>query len=221
MSFKDIMELRIPSDTDAAWYAQSIEEWQTAMSTRRVGQSDNSSQSFVGLLKDLWQSRASEGQSSRHCSSSITLMYGILSIARELVRRDDTIVATKASRTSTLAHTVENSLALWEQAWRKAIHSTEIPWMMPTCSCLLQLARNTLFEISPVDLQVVAGGHVVDGKRRGRADYANALRKIKLWAREERGIKGMTRKCSSTQLVRAEDQKGHWPWFRLPVMQRP
>jgi hypothetical protein len=190
MSFRDMMDLRIPSDTDAAWYAQSMEEWHIMISARPDSLADHAAQSFVGLLKDLWQSRSTDGGSSMR---SITLMYGILSIARELVRRDDTIVATtKPARTSALAITVERSLTIWEQSWLKAVHDTEIPWMLPTCTCLLTLARHTLFEVSPVDLQVVAGGHIIDGKRRGRADYANALRKVKAWARDDRGLKGLS-----------------------------
>lgn len=200
MSFKDMMDLRIPGDTDAAWFAQNLSEWEAATSKLSAELTNSTPQSFVALLKDLWQSVTPSVNSDGRASGSITQMYGILSIARELARREDNVLLQKPGQMSTLATTVERSLTMWERAWRKSAIGSEIPWMLPTCTCLLQLARNTLFEISPVELQIVAGRDVIEGKRRGRADYESALRKIKSWAKHQRGRQGVARKSFTLTL---------------------
>jgi hypothetical protein len=147
---------------------------------------------------------------------SVTLCYGILSIAREAVRREDSIVATRASYPPSLTRTVDRTLDLWEQAWRESIAEADVPWMQPECTCLLQLARNTLFQVSPVDLQIVAGRDMVEGKSRGRADYTSAQRRIKTWAKSESGIHGVSRAARIIQLrlagepVRRHAQHCQW-----------
>lgn len=197
MTLKDMLHLRIPADLDAAWYAQTVDEWEAAVALLDLTKSPPS---FVDLLKELWQ----PGQPNAHkdvcLSGSISLMYGILSVAREVVRREDTILSRRPScNASSLSATVEQSLALWEQAWRKSGIDIDLPWMVPTCSCVLQLGRSTLYEISPVDLQVVAGKAIIEGKRKGAADYSKALRRIRSWAREPRGRRAVASAYMSLQ----------------------
>ena len=189
MTYRDVTNLRMPRDRSMAWYAQSSDEWHAAMATTTP---NPGSSSFITLLKELWHPSNSELSSDEHLLGTITLMYGILSVAREVSRREDSVIAQRPSpKSSSLSKTVQRALSLWETAWQKAALKYEVPWMVPTCTCVLQLARCTLYEISPVDLQVVAGKSSIDGKRKSPADYINARRRIKAWAREERGLMGI------------------------------
>jgi hypothetical protein len=185
VTFRDMLNLQIPADLDAAWFAQTVEEWEAAV--QRLDHSEDS-HSFVGLLKELWRPNQPTKQQDSNLSGSISLMYGILAVARQVVHREDTILSQRADcNASSLNVTVENSLALWEQAWRDSSLDSGLPWMIPTCTCVLQLGRSTLYEISPADLQLVAGKATIEGRRKGPADYNKSLRKIRLWAREARG----------------------------------
>ena len=199
MTFRDVADLRPPRDTDAVWYAQTTEEWEYAI--LQSESNDSASLSFTALLKKLWQSPTQISFESARQPGSITLMYGILSVAREVLRRGSSTVLLHTKPNSAVGDSVERSLTRWEQAWQKTILETNLPWRLPTCTCLLQLARSTLFEISPIDLQLTAGKDVVEGRRRGRADYANAQRRIKTWARSERGRRGVSRKSYLKSLI--------------------
>ncbi|ETN44352.1 uncharacterized protein HMPREF1541_10532 [Cyphellophora europaea CBS 101466] len=193
MTFRDMMNLRIPSDLDGAWYAQTSGEWETAMSCVDITATPPS---FIELLKEFWRPTASDPYSNSSLSGSITVMYGILSVAREVARREDSVISQRPNhQPSSLGNTVERSLVVWEQSWRTARSNSNLPWMVPSCTCVLQLAQSTLYDVSPVDLQVIAGKHVIEGKRKGPTDYSNAQRKIRLWAKEERGRKGVAGPC--------------------------
>lgn len=191
MTFLDMVNLRLPVDVDEAWYAQTSGEWEAA----RAGvELTTRPRPFVEMLKAFWQPSLVDPCSNGRVSGSITLMYGILSVAREVTRREDSIISRRPTyNPSSLANTVERSLAAWEQAWRSAVVDCQLPWMVPTCTCVLQLARSTLYEISPVDLQVLAGKDEIEGKRKLPADYANARRKVRMWAKGERGLRGVSR----------------------------
>jgi hypothetical protein len=185
VTFRDTLTLQIPADLNAAWFAQTVEEWEAAV--QRLDRFEDP-RSFLDLLKELWRPNHPTAHKDVNLSGSISLMYGILAVAREVVQREDTILSQRSdSNASSLNVTVENSLALWEQAWRDSSLDSDLPWMIPTCTCVLQLGRSALYEISPVDLQVVAGKAIIEGRRRGPSDYNKSLRKIRLWAREARG----------------------------------
>jgi hypothetical protein len=190
MSFRDMANLRIPTDLDAAWYAQSVEEWEAAWSAREL---DDVAETFSTLLKELWRPSRSRASVNTSPSGSIALLYGIVSVAREVARREDSVLAGRTKHgISSLSITIDQSLVNWENAWMKTNSNADLPWMVPTCDCLLQLARSTLFAISPVDLQIVAGKDVVEGRRKGRADYSAALRNVRIWAKV-RGVVGAKR----------------------------
>lgn len=189
ISFKEMITLRIPTDLDAAWYAQTVDEWEAVQNRVSEGEA---APSFSSLLKSLWRPSQSLLSHDVFLTGSISVMYGVLSVAREVTRREEGLATSRPAHNSTALYaTVEQALAHWESAWQRTCANDDLPWMIPTCTCLLQLARSTLYDISPVDLQIVAGKNFIEGKRKGPADYAKALRRIRSWAREERGRLGV------------------------------
>jgi hypothetical protein len=116
MAFRDIMNLRIPTDRNMAWYAQTSEEWETAISNVEMSADPHS---FFELIKEFWQSPHLDLCASERISGSITLMYGILSVARNISWREDNNISQRSSsKSSFLSKTVERALLVWETAWR-------------------------------------------------------------------------------------------------------
>ena len=56
---------------------------------------------------------------------------------------------------------------------------------------MFQMAH-TLYEISPSDLQMLAGKEVIEGKRSRASDYLKSKRKIRKWAKQEPALMGVS-----------------------------
>jgi len=126
-------------------------------------------------------------------------MYGLISIARELSHREHHSLSTRSSNTLIwLGNKTRRSFEIWEASWKKVPDNLGLKaFAWRDCLCVIRLAH-TLYEISPMDLQTVAGKEVIEGKRRGAADYSQSKRKLRLWAKHERASLGVFRKYGSS-----------------------
>lgn len=166
-----------------AWWATSHTEWKDFMKRR-----SEHPLSLVPLLKRFWNLSASNLLTDDLPRGSNILLYGLISIAQELSRREESPLYNRVSNVRTsLWDTVKRSLNNWETLWTKVAIPAGITssFLWRNCTCVLRLAH-TLYEVSPVDLQTIAGQEVIEGKRRGPKDYAKSRRKLRMWVQEDR-----------------------------------
>ena len=179
--------------TEDAWYAFTPEEW-----TKELATNTQKPISFIDMLKMLWNPRVTNTAvvpEPLPRGSNIAL-YGLVSIARELRRRkgisflNRTGDASLASLGSTAIHSLQN----WEPMWDKVAvpNGLTATYLWRDCSCMIHLAY-TLYEVGPVDLQMVAGKTIIEGKRRGAAEYAKSRRKMGRWVKEDRAWLALSR----------------------------
>ncbi|KEZ42270.1 hypothetical protein SAPIO_CDS6129 [Scedosporium apiospermum] len=185
--------------TEDAWYAFTPEEW-----TRELATNTQKPISFIDMLKMLWNPRVTNTAvvpEPLPRGSNIAL-YGLVSIARELRRRKEisflnrTGDASLASLGSTAIHSLQN----WEPMWDKVAvpNGLTATYLWRDCSCMIHLAY-TLYEVGPVDLQMVAGKTIIEGKRRGAAGYAKSRRKMGRWVKEDRAWLALSRAATVIQ----------------------
>jgi hypothetical protein len=165
--------------SEDAWYATSSSEWAHLLSLNA-----KDSLPFVDILKMLWNPRQNSLPAERVPRGSNIVLYGLVSIARNLGRRSyDNFPAHPGNSHASFGTTFERSLHNWELLWNqiavpKGLTAT---FLWRSCSCIIRLAR-TLYEISPVDLQTAAGRSLIEGKRRGATDYSKSRRRLRNWA---------------------------------------
>lgn len=175
--------------SEDAWYATSSSEWAHFLSLN-----GKDAIPFVDILKMLWNPRANALPAEKVPRGSNIVLYGLVSIARELCRRKyDHIPDQSGDTLTSLGTTFGRSLNNWEHIWNKIAVPKGLTsrFLWRSCSCIIHLAR-TLYEISPIDLQTVAGKDIIEGKRRGAADYARSRRKISRWAKQDRALVGVS-----------------------------
>jgi hypothetical protein len=176
--------------SEDAWYANSASEW-----ARLFALNAKDTISFIDLLKMLWNPRAKSLKSGKLPRASNIALYGLISIARELCRRNDLrFLDQSGDSLISLGRTVGHSLANWGFLWSKVAIPSGLTsnFLWRDCTCMLNLAH-TLYEIGPVDLQTLAGKDMIEGKKRVAADYARSRRKIGRWVKEDRAWLGVSR----------------------------
>lgn len=186
------LHLQLPYSEDA-WCSDNVTEWVTA-----IRKKSKPPVLFLTMLKQFWNSSYSTHRLPQACpGDSKVVLYGIMSIACDMRRRDDnTFSARPKDSLSSLNAKVLKSFESWVMWWDRyrAPMDLEI-YLWRNCTCMLRLAY-TLYEIGPVELQAAAGRDNVEGKRIGTADYARAKRKIRAWAKEERSMLAVTKAAS-------------------------
>lgn len=202
------LNLRLPFSEDA-WYATSAPEW-----AQLLGTTTDEPVSFLPMLKKSWNPPSAKSLTETLPRGANIIMYGLISIARELSHREHHSLSTRSSNTLIwLGNKTRRSFEIWEASWKKVPANLGLKaFAWRDCLCVIRLAH-TLYEISPMDLQTVAGKEIIEGKRRGAADYAQSKRKLRLWAKHERASLGVFRKygvplvltntlpCSQMQLL--------------------
>ncbi|KAH8891933.1 hypothetical protein GQ53DRAFT_140523 [Thozetella sp. PMI_491] len=176
--------------SEDAWYATSASEWAHLFALNA-----KDSFYFIDFLKMLWNPRAKTLKSEKLPRGSNIALYGIVSVARELCRRNDLrFLDQSGDSLMSLGKTVSHSLANWELLWRKVAIPSGLTsnFLWRDCTCMLNLAY-TLYEIGPVDLQTVAGKDMIEGKKRVAADYVRSRRKMSRWVKEDRAWLGVSR----------------------------
>lgn len=186
------LNLRLPFSEDA-WYAASPREW-----AQLLKHTTEEPLSFLPMLKKSWNPLMAKISTEALPRGANIIMYGLISIARELSRREDNSLSNRSPNTLvSLGQTVRRSFDGWEVSWKKVPVTLGLKsYAWRNCLCVIRLAH-TLYEISPVDLQTVAGKEIVEGKRRGAADYAQSKRKLRLWVNHDRASLGVH--CKSHQ----------------------
>ncbi|EXJ88751.1 hypothetical protein A1O1_05683 [Capronia coronata CBS 617.96] len=180
------LNLKLPFCEDA-FYATNPTDWANIMSV----QSDEPVP-FLPRLKRFWSLQSSKMLTEALPRGGDVIMYGLIWIARELARREDNSLSNRSSNALlSLGNTVRRSFEIWEVAWKQIPISDGMrSWNWRNCSCVIRLAH-TLYEIGPVDLQTVAGKEIIEGKRRGAADYAWSKRKLRQWVKHDRAALGL------------------------------
>ncbi|KAK5054587.1 hypothetical protein LTR84_001478 [Exophiala bonariae] len=183
------LNLRLPFSEDT-WYATSATEWaQLFMGIKEEAEPV----SFLPMLKKSWNPHSTKILNETLPRGASIIMYGLISIARELSHREDNSLSSRSSNSLIwLGHKARRSFEIWEASWKKVpapLGLKSFAWR--DCLCVVRLAH-TLYEISPMDLQTVAGKEVIEGKRRGAADYAQSKRKLRLWAKHDRASLGVS-----------------------------
>lgn len=187
------LNLRLPFSEDA-WYAASPTEWAHIMS-----QGTEEPVPFLTMLRRSWNPRPSNLTTEILPRGSNVILYGLISIARELLRREDNSLSSRSSNTlPSLGYTVKRSLESWEALWKRTPVGYGLKaFAWRNCACMIRLAH-TLYEIGPGDLQTVAGKEIIEGKRRGVTDYAKSKRKLRLWVKHDRALLGVSRECNTS-----------------------
>lgn len=187
------LNLRLPFSEDA-WYAATAPEWAQLLST-----TTEEPVSFLPMLKKSWNPLSTKILTETLPRGANIIMYGLISIARELSHREHNSLSNRSSNSLVwLGHKIRRSFEMWEASWKKVPASLGLKtFAWRNCLCVVRLAH-TLYEISPVDLQTVAGKEVIEGKRRGAADYAQSKRKLRLWVKHDRASLGVFRKYESS-----------------------
>lgn len=183
--------------TESSWYAQTFEEW----NTMRIDEREESLP-FLTMLKRSWNPQGAGLPPDTLPSGSMVILYGVIAIARAIViQENNTFTATSKGSLSSLGTTVQRSLDSWKNSWGKSqtrsIYPTVYQWRK--CLCLFQLSH-TLYELSPVDLQTLAGKETIEGKRIGPQDYAKSRKKLRAWVKQDRAFLGVSCK---------------YPWFLI------
>lgn len=155
------LNLRLPFSEDA-WYATSATEWaQLFRGTTEVAEPV----SFLPMLKKSWNPHSTKILTEALPRGASIIMYGLISIARELSHREDNSLSNRSSNSLVwLGHKTRRSFEMWEASWKKVpapMGLKKFAWR--DCLCVIRLAH-TLYEISPVDLQTVAGKEIIEGK---------------------------------------------------------
>jgi len=180
------LNLRLPF-CEGAFYASNPKDWAHIMSVQ-----SEEPVPFLPMLKRCWNPQPSNRLTEALPRGGDVIMYGLISIARELARREDNSLSNRPSNALvSLGNTVRHSLDIWEATWKQVPVSEDLrSWNWRNCSCLIRLAH-TLYEIGPVDLMTVAGKEIIEGKRRGAADYAWSKRKLRQWVKHDRAALGL------------------------------
>lgn len=186
------LNLRLPFSEDT-WYATSATEW-AQLFTGKTEEAEPVA--FLPMLKKSWNPQSTKILTETLPRGASIIMYGLISIARELCHREDNSLSNRSSNSLVwLGSKTRRSFEIWEASWKKVpapLGLKSFAWR--DCLCVVRLAH-TLYEISPMDLQTVAGKEVIEGKRRGAADYAQSKRKLRLWAKHDRASLGAS--CES------------------------
>jgi len=152
--------------------------------------------SFLTMLKHSWQPLAAASKVGDLPRGSQVILCGIISIARQIASQEEDSISSVRSRDSlsSLGMTVNRSLESWEASWGQfhIEEGAETSSVWRNCACVVRLAH-TLYEISPVDLQTISGGDTIGGRKIGPMDYARSRRRLRSWAHEDRGLRGVSR----------------------------
>ena len=184
------LNLQLPH-SEAAWATDSVDTWAAALR-----KTSTEPPQFLTMLKQFWNASSTAHRLPQaYPGDSTVILYGIMSIACDMKRRDDhTFSARPKDSLSALNGKLLKSFESWVSWWdrnREPLGLEIFVWR--NCSCMLRLAY-TLYEIGPVELQAAGGRDVVEGKHIGMAEYARAKRKIRAWAREERALLAVSSK---------------------------
>jgi len=181
------LNLELPC-CDKAWWANSVEEWRDALAEESQG-----SQRFLPVLKQFWNSSARNQPPYSYPRDSKVVMYGIISIASEMRRREDNSFSlTPKENLFSLSSRVQKSFEGWVAWWGSNLINLGLEtfsfWR--NCCCMFKVAH-TLYEVGAVDLQMIAGKEVIEGVRRRPPDYARSQRKIRRWVKQEYALVGV------------------------------
>jgi hypothetical protein len=198
------LNLAVPA-SDPVWFAEACERWIAALKNPQSSDSSPEPPRFLNMLKRFWNSSTSQQLPLLGPRGSRIIMYGIMSIACEMRLRDDNAFAGKTRNgTSSLGLQVRKSFEAW-MAWLTLgkdfiVNGIAVPDLKGNCRCMFRLAH-TLYEITSIDLQTVAGKDIIEGKRIRASDYNRSKRKVRIWAKEERALVGLSCKFSSMALL--------------------
>jgi hypothetical protein len=135
------------------------------------------------------------------------IMYGILAIAWDIRHRSDTDfcrfvqrhknyrdkLLSKSDWTSTeLSSHIEKSVEEWVSWWTSQVLSLSLKHVAYTwrnCPCMFRLAH-TLYEIGSLDLQIISGREIIEGKKVKTSEYLSSRRRIKQWVRQNSALNG-------------------------------
>lgn len=184
------LKLQLPH-SEAAWSTDSVDTWAAALR-----KTSTEPPQFPSMLKQFWNaSPTAHRLPQAYPGDSTVIMYGIMSIACDMKRRDDhTFSVRPKDSLSALNGKLLKSFESWVSWWDRNREPLGLEiWVWRNCSCMLRLAY-TLYEIGPVELQAAGGRDLVEGKHIGTAEYARAKRKIRVWAREDRALLAVSSK---------------------------
>ncbi|KIV78391.1 hypothetical protein PV11_10113 [Exophiala sideris] len=181
------VHLSLPLLEDA-WYLNSAEEWTAAMSLVK-----ENSRRFISILEEEWASPRSDKSGNDLQSSSNAILYGMVAVARGTVKQRENAFTNKSAQSlEMVADTMQRYLKAWDRTKTHIRVSTTIQsFLWRNCSCMARLSH-TLYEITPMDLQIVAGKNPVEGKFHSAADYMRSKCKIRAWAMQRRSLSGVS-----------------------------
>jgi hypothetical protein len=182
------LNIRLP-DSDDAWYATNPEKWAAIYESQPT-----EPPYFLALLKSFWNSSTIKPAPSTFPRGCKALMYGILSIAYDLRRRDDNSFLQKLLYSpESLGVKVRKSFEKWLQWWDQTYNhpQMETVHLWRNCACVFRLGH-TLYEVGTVEWRAIAGEDIIDGRRIGATEYLKAKRKIKAWVKQERAKIGLS-----------------------------
>ena len=166
-----------------------MEVWRTA-----VVEEEQGPQRFLPVLKQFWNSSARNQLPYSYPRDSKIVMYGIISIASEMRRREDNSFSlTPKESLFSLSSRMQKSFEGWVGWWGSNLInlSLEAFSFWRNCCCMFKVAH-TLYEVGAVDLQMLAGKEVIDGVRIRPPDYAKSQRKIRRWVKQEYTLVGVS-----------------------------
>ncbi|KAI1621502.1 hypothetical protein EDD37DRAFT_652867 [Exophiala viscosa] len=117
----------------------------------------------------------------------------MVAIARETVKQRENVFTNQSTQSlEMVADTMQRYLKAWDRNRNHNRVSTTIQsYLWRNCSCMVRLSH-TLYEITPMDLQLVAGMNPIEGKFHSAADYMKSKGKIRAWAKQRRSLSGVS-----------------------------
>lgn len=173
--------------SEEAWYVNSAEDWTDAMSTV-----EGRPLKFISILKNEWAaSPAYQDGKLLNCSKAV--LHGMVAVAKEKAKQSDNTLTNKPTQSlEDVADTVRQYLRTLESSTNQnRISATIRSFLWRSCFCMARLAH-TLYEITAIDLQTVAGKNPIEGRFRGTSDYLKSKSRIRSWSTQRRSLLGVT-----------------------------
>lgn len=184
------LNIELPS-SENVWFSPTFEKWKEC-----IAEIQQRSQRFLPVLKQFWNCSSWNQLPFSYPRDSKVVMYGILSIASEMRHREDNSFSlTPKDSLSSLSSRVQKSFEGWVGWWGSNLINRELGTFFSwrNCSCLFKLAH-TLYEIGPVDLQMIAGKEIIEGRRMRPPNYAKSQRRMRKWVKQGYALVGVS--CS-------------------------
>ncbi|KIW16538.1 hypothetical protein PV08_03726 [Exophiala spinifera] len=174
--------------SEEAWYVNSAEDWADTL-LQVIEQQPQ----LISILKDEW-TISPLYRPKRLLTYSNAVLHGMIAIAREKVKRSDNVFANKSSESlENVADIMRQYLVALESSKNQNQLSPSIrSYLWRSCFCMARLAY-TLYEVTAIDLQTVAGKNPIEGKFCGTSDYLKSKSRIRSWATQRRSLLGVNR----------------------------